>query len=241
MDVIPAIDLQGGRVVRLHQGRFDQVTAFSDAPLEVARGFAARGARWIHVVDLDAARDGVRRPAHAAVLAELGAAKAPALQAGGGFRDADAVEEALDVGVDRVILGTLAVREPRTVATLAARHGARICVSADVAGRSARIAGWLEDSGESAAGLVQRAAALGVTVFLVTSVERDGTLAGPDLALVDSVRHVTDATLIVAGGVAAAADVEALRDAGADAVVVGRALLDDRLELEDALAAACAT
>ena len=237
MEVIPAIDLQGGRVVRLHQGRFDDVTAFSDAPLEVAQRFAARGARWLHVVDLDAARDGTRPEAHAAILAELAASAGPALQAGGGFRDRDAIEDALEAGVDRVIVGTLAVREPATVASLAARHGPRICVSADVAGSSARIAGWLEDSGQSAVELVEGMAAAGVSAFVVTAVERDGTLAGPDLRLVDAVRAVTGGTLIVAGGVASVRDIAAVRDAGADAVVVGRALLDRGLELEAALAA----
>ena len=237
MEVIPAIDLQGGRVVRLRQGRFDDVTAFSDAPLEVAQQFAARGARWLHVVDLDAARDGARPAAHAAILVELAASAGPALQAGGGFRDREAIEDALEAGIDRVIMGTLAVREPDTVASLAARHGARICVSADVAGSSAMIDGWLEDSGQSAVELVERMAAAGVGVFLVTAVERDGTLAGPDLRLVDAVRAVTGGTLIVAGGVASVGDVTAVRDAGADAVVVGRALLDGRLDLEAALAA----
>jgi phosphoribosylformimino-5-aminoimidazole carboxamide ribotide isomerase len=240
MEVIPAIDLQDGRVVRLRQGRFEDATAFSEAPLEVAQGFADAGARWLHMVDLDAARDGTRPPAHAAIMAEL-ARVAPALQAGGGFRDRGAVEEALACGVDRVILATLAIREPETVAALAARHGGRICVSADVHGSSARIAGWLEDSGETAAGLVGRMDAVGVTAFLVTAVERDGMLAGPDLALVESVRRVTDGTLVVAGGVASVADVAAVRDAGADAVVIGRALLDGRLDLGAALAAARAT
>jgi phosphoribosylformimino-5-aminoimidazole carboxamide ribotide isomerase len=237
MEVIPAIDLHGGRVVRLHQGRFDDVTAFSDAPLEVAQQFAARGARWLHLVDLDAARDGSRPAAHAAVLAELAASPGPALQAGGGFRDRDAVDDALEAGVDRVIIGTLAIREPETVASLAAHHGARICVSADVAGSSARIAGWLEDSGKSAVELVEGMAAAGISVFLVTAVERDGTLAGPDLRLVDAVRAVTGGTLIVAGGIASVGDIMAVRDAGADAVVVGRAVLDGRLDLEAALAA----
>jgi phosphoribosylformimino-5-aminoimidazole carboxamide ribotide isomerase len=238
MEVIPAIDLQGGRVVRLHQGRFDDATAFSDSPLEVARDFAARGATWLHVVDLDAARDGVRPPAHAAVLAALAAAGGPALQAGGGFRDRAAVEETLTAGVDRVILGTLAVREPGTVADLATRHAGRICVSADIAAGSARIAGWLEDSGRSGTDLVREMSAAGVTAFLVTAVERDGTLAGPDLTLVDTVRRATDGTLIVAGGIASVADIEAVRDTGGDAVVVGRALLDGRLDFEAALAAA---
>jgi phosphoribosylformimino-5-aminoimidazole carboxamide ribotide isomerase len=237
MEVIPAIDLHDGRVVRLHQGRFDDVTAFSDAPLDVAQQFAAGGARWLHVVDLDAARDGSRPAAHAAILAGLAASAGPALQAGGGFRDRDAVEDALEAGVDRVIIGTLAVREPGTVASLSARHGDRICVSVDVAGSSARIAGWLEDSGQSAVELVEGMAAAGVSVFLVTAVERDGTLEGPDLRLVDAVRAVTGGTLIVAGGVASVGDIVAVRDAGADAVVVGRALLDGRLELEAALAA----
>src|SRR5690349_13496622 len=131
MEVIPAIDLAGGHVVRLVQGRFDAVTEFGDSPESLVDRFAALGARWLHVIDLDAARTGERSPEHAAVLQRLLQRKRSALQVGGGFRTAEAVEQALADGVDRVLLGTLALREPEAFARLVERHGARICLTAD--------------------------------------------------------------------------------------------------------------
>jgi phosphoribosylformimino-5-aminoimidazole carboxamide ribotide isomerase len=148
-EVIPAIDLAGGRVVRLVQGRFEAETTFSDDPLETARRFYREGARALHVIDLDAARTGDRPAAHAELIGQIAASKprGSVLQVGGGFRSAPAVEAALGLGVDRVLIGTLAFREPDTLVALAREHGAAICVTADVLEGSVRVAGWVEDSG----------------------------------------------------------------------------------------------
>src|SRR5947208_837463 len=138
MEVIPGIDLAGGQVVRLVQGRFESPTTFSHRPEELAAAFAGEGARWLHVIDLDAARDGARSPQHAALLARLVERKAGRIQVGGGLRSAADVDEALAAGVDRVLVGTLALRDPQTFAALVGRHGERICLTADSLGGSVR-------------------------------------------------------------------------------------------------------
>ena len=235
MDVIPAVDLSGGRVVRLLQGDYGRVTGFDETPDEAADRFALAGAGWLHVIDLDAARDGERSPEHAAVLARLARRRGTRLQVGGGFRSREHVEAALASGVQRVLIGTLAARDPDTVAALAAEHGPRICVCADALDGSVRVAGWLEDAGESASDFVERFAQRGVGAFLVTAIERDGTLAGPDLRLLAGVRAVTDGVLLAAGGFASLEHVAAARDAGCDGAVVGRALYDGSLNLREAL------
>jgi phosphoribosylformimino-5-aminoimidazole carboxamide ribotide isomerase len=238
MEVIPAVDLSGGRVVRLLQGDYGRVTSFDETPDEAADRFSLAGAGWLHVIDLDAARDGERSPEHATVLERLARRRGTRVQVGGGFRSAEQVEAALAAGVQRVLIGTLAARDPDAVAALAAEHGARVCVCADALDGTVRVAGWREDAGESASSFVERFSARGVGAFLVTAIERDGTLAGPDLRLLAGVRAVTDGVLLAAGGFAALEHVAAARDAGCDGAVVGRALYDGSLNLREALAVA---
>jgi phosphoribosylformimino-5-aminoimidazole carboxamide ribotide isomerase len=238
MDVIPAIDLVDGRVVRLVQGRFDASTDFGADAEALADRFAAEGARWLHVIDLDAARSGVRSEAHRVLLDRLVARKRGKLQVGGGFRTAEAVDDAIAAGVDRVLVGTLALRDPEAFAEIVARHGDRVCVTADSLEGSARVAGWLEDSGQPTVELVRRLDGQGVGAFLVTAIDRDGTLAGPDMRLLESVRAATTGTLLASGGIGSADDVRRVAEAGCDGVVIGRALLAGTLELVDALAAA---
>jgi phosphoribosylformimino-5-aminoimidazole carboxamide ribotide isomerase len=235
MEVIPAVDLSGGRVVRLLQGDYGRVTAFDETPDEAADRFALAGAGWLHVIDLDAARDGDRSPEHRAVLERLARRRGIRLQVGGGVRTTEDVEAALAAGVQRVLIGTFAARDPDAVTALAERHGPRICVCADALDGTVRIAGWREDAGESASAFVERFSARGVGAFLVTAIERDGTLAGPDLRLLAEVRAVTDAILLAAGGFAALEHIAAARDAGCDGAVVGRALYDGSFNLREAL------
>ena len=238
MELIPAIDLIGGRVVRLRTGDYGQVTTFAESPAELARRFAEAGCRWLHVIDLEAARDGTRDGPNGRILQDLTGGRLGRIQLGGGFRDRASIEAALAAGVDRVLVGTLAVREPDLVIELAARHGERICVTADSLAGSVRVAGWREDSHEPTVALIGRLARSGVRAFLVTAIDRDGTLAGPDLDLLARVRAETDGVLLASGGVGSAADVARVRELGCDGVVVGRALLDGTVTLADALAAA---
>jgi phosphoribosylformimino-5-aminoimidazole carboxamide ribotide isomerase len=226
--VVPAVDLLDGRVVRLRQGRFDEVTEFPVDPEQVAAEYAEQGATLLHVIDLSAARDGTRPAAHAAVIRRLVERSGMAVQVGGGIRSEDDVRQVLDLGVARVLVGTLAALQPDLVGRLAAET-VRVAVAADVLDGTVRAAGWLEDTGASATGFVQRLAEAGVRDFLVTAIDRDGTGTGPDTELLRSVRPHVPGLLMAAGGIGSAADVEAVVEAGADCAVIGRALYDGSL------------
>jgi phosphoribosylformimino-5-aminoimidazole carboxamide ribotide isomerase len=223
---VPAIDLLDGRVVRLHQGRYDRATVYADDPVAVARELAAAGAARLHVVDLDAARDGVRPPLHTRILAEIAALPGVRLQLGGGIRTEADVASAIETGAWRVIVGTLAAEDPEATGRLAHETG-RIVAGVDCREGSVRVRGWADDSGADPRELVARLADAGVRDFAVTAIERDGTGAGPDVRLIGRVRPSVPGELIAAGGVHAPVDVTAAVGAGADAVVVGRALYEE--------------
>ena len=235
--VVPAIDLLDGHVVRLRQGRYDQVTEYPVDPDRVAATYAEQGATLLHVIDLSAARDGMRPAAHAEAIRRLVGDSGMAVQVGGGIRDERALLEALELGVARVLVGTLAAGQPQLVGRLA-RDTARVAVAADVREGTVRAAAWLEDTGVAAEAFVRSLTEAGVRDFLVTAIERDGTLSGPDLRLLAEVRAVTDGVLLAAGGFAALEHIAAARDAGCDGAVVGRALYDGSLDLRKALAIA---
>ena len=223
---VPAIDLLGGRVVRLHQGRYDRPTVYSGDPVAVAEGLSAAGATRLHVVDLDAARDGARPPAHARILARIAALPGVRLQLGGGIRTEADVAAAIETGAWRVVVGTLAAEDPAAAGRLARETG-RVVAAVDCRGGSVRVRGWEADSGADPQELVDRLVAAGVRDVAVTAIERDGTGAGPDVELIGRLRPAVPGELIAAGGVHAPADVTAAVGAGADAVVVGRALYED--------------
>jgi phosphoribosylformimino-5-aminoimidazole carboxamide ribotide isomerase len=235
-EAIPAIDVLGGHVVRLRQGRYDRVERYPTDAVALAETYRRAGARWLHVIDLDAARDGARSPEHAETLRRV-AALGLHLQLGGGVRSRADVEWALGLGAERVLVGTLAARDPALVGRLAVETG-RIAVAADVRAGRVRAAGWLEDTGVAASDFVDRLAGAGVRDFLVTAIERDGTGAGPDLELLASLRPLVPGALAAAGGVGMARHVADAVGAGADAVVVGRALLDGAFTFAEARAAA---
>jgi len=222
---LPAVDLLGGRVVRLEQGRYDRVTAYPVEPAALARAYAEAGAPWLHVVDLDAARSGRRSPEHAALLRELRAVPGLRIQLGGGLRGEAEIRAALAEVADRVIVGTLAAAEPELVGRLAAETG-RVVAGLDCRDGRVRTHGWLEDARLEPAALVARLVGAGTRDFLVTGIGRDGTGRGPDVELIASVRPGVPGLLLAAGGVGSAADVGAALAAGADAVVVGKAMLD---------------
>ena len=235
--VVPAIDLLDGHVVRLRQGRYDQVTEYPVDPDRVAATYAEQGATLLHVIDLSAARDGVRPPAHAEAIRRLVADSGMAVQVGGGIRDEAALLEALELGVARVLVGTLAAAQPQLVGRLA-RDTARVAVAADVREGTVRAAGWLEDTGVAAETFVRSLTEAGVRDFLVTAIERDGTGDGPDTALLARLRPRVQGLLMAAGGIGSAADVAAVAAAGADCAVIGRALYDGSLTLLEASASA---
>jgi phosphoribosylformimino-5-aminoimidazole carboxamide ribotide isomerase len=225
---IPAIDLLGGQVVRLRQGRYERATAYSDDPYALAHHYADCGAEWLHVVDLDAARTGRRPHGHARVLEAIASIPGLRLQLGGGLRDEPGVRAALAGGADRVLVATLAAADPDLVGGLAAETG-RVAVALDCLAGRVRTHGWLADGGADPAAFVRRLGAAGVRDYLVTGIDRDGTGRGPDLDLIRGLRAGVSGLLLAAGGVGSPLDVHAALAAGADAVVVGRAMLDGTL------------
>ncbi len=240
MLLYPAIDLRGGRVVRLYQGDFDKETAYGMDPVAVAEGYAAAGLRWIHVVDLDAARTGTpeNRPVIAALAKAVGSTVR--IQASGGVRDQASAEELLACGVDRVVLGTAAVENPELVCDLASHH--QVAVGIDVRGGEVAVRGWTEGSGLDLFALVDRFAGTGVAAVIVTDISRDSTLEGPDLEGLASVLEATDIPVIASGGVGTLSDLEALATLRAsgralEGAVVGKALYEGKFTVEEAVAA----
>jgi phosphoribosylformimino-5-aminoimidazole carboxamide ribotide isomerase len=237
VDLFPAIDIRHGRVVRLSQGEATRQTVYGDDPVAVAEGFAALGARWIHVVDLDRAfGDGDNTAVVRRIAARVGGRVR--VQLGGGLRSVELVRAALEQGVSRAVIGTAAALDPAVVPAAIALVGPeRIAVGIDARDGLVAIRGWTERSALSAEALARRVVADGVRTLVYTDVARDGMLTGPDLEGARRLQAL-GAGVIASGGVAGVEDIVAAREAGLAGVVVGRALYEGRVELSAALAAA---
>lgn len=226
-EVIPAVDIQRGKAVRLVEGRAEDETIYFDDPLEAAEKWALAGAAWLHLVDLDAAfGHGDNR----AVLARLAGALGCKLEVGGGVRSVRVAEQLLEI-VDRVILGTAAITEPRLVDELLARFGPeRIAVSVDARDGLVAVRGWTETSAVAARDLARRVAEQGITHLIYTDIARDGTLLGVDPEPVSLMRAAFPHTLVAGGGVADEGDLELYESLGLDGAVVGKALYEGRIQ-----------
>ncbi|OGO55903.1 MAG: hypothetical protein A2V85_11885 [Chloroflexi bacterium RBG_16_72_14] len=238
-ELLPAIDLRGGRVVRLRQGDFGRETAYGADPRLVARGFVDAGASWIHVVDLDGARAGEPRQLDLAAMIVAETLGRLRVELGGGLRTPEAVAGALATGVARVAVGTAAIRDPGFAARLVEHHGPeRIVASIDVRDGLALGEGWREGSpGLPAADAVAWLADAGVATFEVTAIDRDGLLAGPDLDLLGSLVALDRGRIIASGGVTTVADLLAVAAAGCGGAIVGRAIYEGRIDLAEAVRA----
>jgi len=237
MELIPAIDIRDGRCVRLLQGDFDRETRYELDPCELARRYREAGARWLHIVDLDGAREGSR--ANAPLIAEIAAAAALSIQLGGGIRSEQSAREALAVA-DRIVIGSLAVTAPETVVDWLGRFGPdRVVLGLDVrlaASGEAQITthGWTEASGLSLDAAIARYAPAGLRHILCTDVARDGALTGPNVDLYRQVQAAWPTIAVQAsGGIASAADLRALDGAGVAAAISGKALLEKRIRFEE--------
>lgn len=236
--VIPAIDLRGGRVVRLLMGDYARETAYADAPVALAEAWAAAGARWLHLVDLDGARSG--KACHLDVLRAV-AALGLRVQAGGGVRSEADLEAFLEAGASRVVVGSLALREPARVAGWLLRYGAeRIVIALDARWRDGAwqlpSAGWTQDEPVDLRSLVRRYADAGARHLLSTDIARDGTLGGPNLGLYRDLRCWEPRLAVQAsGGVRNEEDLASLREVGVAGAILGRALLEGRITLMEAM------
>ena len=232
MELYPAVDVQGGRVVRLRQGAADQATVFGDDPVAVAAGFARAGARWVHFVDLDRA---FGRGDNRELARRLLAAASVLVQVGGGLRSEDAIDEMLAWGAARVVIGTKAATDPALVDRLLARHGAaRLAVGIDARNGQVAVRGWTEVFDLTAGALAERVRAQGARTVIYTDVARDGMLAGPDIAGARALAAL-GLDVIASGGVASLDDLRGVRAAGLAGAIVGRALYEGRFTLPEAL------
>lgn len=234
MILFPAIDIRGGKAVRLIQGDYNRETAYEDDPTVAARRWADGGARWLHVVDLDGARAG--EPVNLEHVRRIVSAVNVPVQLGGGLRDPEKVEEAFSAGAERVVLGTAAVRDLEMAAAIASAHGERVVASVD--SRSGKVAaeGWTESSDLGAAEVIAALSERGVRRFIYTPVEVDGLMRGPDLDSLREAAGATDGELIYSGGIGTLDDLRALSKLGLDnlaGVIVGRALYESRFTVAE--------
>jgi phosphoribosylformimino-5-aminoimidazole carboxamide ribotide isomerase len=227
--VIPAVDLVGEEVVRLEQGAFDRVVARKPDPAAYVRHLVEAGARLVHVVDLDGARSGSPRPELVQRLVE--AAAPAAVQASGGVRSLEDAERLLGTGASRIVVGTAAFAEPGALEGYASAFGDRLVVAVDVREGRVAVGGWQRQTDLTAEAAAEQCADAGVSRLMCTAVERDGTLGGPDLELLRRVREASGLPVLAAGGIGSREDLDAVEETGCEGVIVGRALLEERLPL----------
>ena len=237
MEIIPAIDLRGGRCVRLRQGDFERETVFSDDPLAMAQRWQREGGPRLHLVDLDGAATGA--PAHLEIISSIVDALDIPVQVGGGIRSAETTRAWLDAGVDRVVIGTAAVRNPAMVAEVCRIHGpGRVVVSVDARDGMVALQGWQEASEVSVLELAAQMTELGVERLLYTDISRDGMLTGPDLETNSRLVKETGIAILASGGVSSVDDIRGLAPTGVEGVIVGRALYTGAVNLREAIAVA---
>ena len=238
MEILPAIDLLDGACVRLHQGDYDQVTRFSEDPVAQALSWQSQGATRLHLVDLDGAKRG--EPINDAAVRAITSALDIPVQLGGGVRSLERAEELIACGLDRVILGTLAIEQPQLVQELAQRHPGRIVVGIDANNGRVATRGWIEQSDVLATDLAKQFSAAGIAAIITTDIATDGTLAGPNLEALRTMAQCSAVPVIASGGIGCMADLLSLlplEPLGVTGVIVGRALYDGRVDLAEAIAA----
>jgi phosphoribosylformimino-5-aminoimidazole carboxamide ribotide isomerase len=233
MLVIPAIDILGGRCVRLVRGDYSNPTVYSDDPVDVAASFADAGADRIHVVDLDAARGSGDN--HKLIENIVGRDDVK-VQVAGGIRTEERVDRLLAAGAQAVVMGTAAVREPRLLERCARKHSGRVLAALDVRGDQAAVSGWTQSEPLRIGSLLARWDVLALGGVIFTSIEKDGTLEGPDLKTLKRVRAMTGLPIQYSGGISSIEEIRAVADAGAAGVILGKALYEGKISLEQALA-----
>lgn len=233
MEVIPAIDIRGGRCVRLHQGDYARETVFDDDPVAVARRWVEQGATRIHVVDLDGARDGAQ--ANAGLVRAIAEVAPCPVQTGGGIRDLATLRTTLDGGVQRVTLGTAAVKDPAFLVEAIALAGDRLFVSVDARDGYVRTEGWTEGTTLEASAWIDELARLGVTRIVYTDIARDGDMHGPNLEAYEALVARGDIAIVAAGGVTTIDDVRRLAECGVEGAIIGRALYTGDIALPAAI------
>ena len=238
MDVIPAIDLLAGQCVRLYQGDYSQSQVFSEDPVSMAQHWAESGAAWLHLVDLDGAKTG--EPINTPTIAKIAKALSIPIQVGGGLRTRDRVAELLDLGVQRAILGTVAIEQPELVRSLCQEFPGQIIVGIDAREGKVATRGWLETSTVEAVTLGQQMAEAGASAIIYTDIQRDGTLSGPNLDQLRDMANALEIPVIASGGVSSITDLLSLltlEPLGVTGAIVGKAIYTNNINLKEAIQA----
>jgi len=236
MLILPAIDLRDGRCVRLRQGDYSRETVFDEDPVAVARRFESAGAKWLHVVDLDGARDG--EPKNLDTIRAIVAAVKMSVEVGGGIRTTDAAADVLAMGVRRVVVGTRAVRDPAWLREMAGKFPGRVALGLDARGGRVAVEGWQEESTRTATEVAASVRNLALAAIIYTDIARDGMMAGPNVEATAELVKASPFPVIASGGVTTVDDVVRLKAAGCAGAIIGRALYEGKIMLEAALAAA---
>lgn len=236
MDIFPAIDLKDGRAVRLTQGDYSRVQVFDDDPVAVAQSFARQGAKFLHVVDLDGAKDGTL--SNYDTIAKIMRTVDLFVEIGGGIRDEKRVASYLSLGVGRVILGTAALRDPAFLTRMAARYGAQIAVGVDAKNGFVATDGWLHVSTTDSVAFCKQMRADGISNIIYTDIAKDGAMQGTNLEIYRVLSAIEGLHITASGGIASLAEITALRDMGVSAAIVGKAIYLGALTLADVLCAA---
>lgn len=233
MEIIPAIDLRDGKCVRLYQGDYNQQTIFDEEPAAVALRWYSQGAQWLHIVDLDGANAG--EPRNMAVVEEIVQESGLLVELGGGIRQENIAEELLHRGVSRIILGTLAIENPRLVEKLCQRFGQAIIVGLDARDGKIAIHGWQRDTIVDVLELSREMVEVGVKRFIYTDIKRDGTLTEPNFDMVSKLIAEVDGSIIVAGGISKVEHLRRLRELGVEGAIIGKALYTGDIDLQEAV------
>ncbi len=235
MIVLPAIDIKDGYCVRLYQGDYGKVTTYDTDPVQVALRWQEAGASWLHIVDLDGAAQGM--PVNAALIARIRAATKMHIEVGGGMRSLEHIQHILEQGIDRVILGTVAITDRALLSQALAAWGERIVVGIDARGGLVSISGWHETSQVKATTLAAELEKAGVQRFVYTDIARDGVLKGPNLEALREMQQATSRPLVAAGGVSALHELQALAVLGVEGAIVGKAIYTGDVDLAAAIVA----
>jgi phosphoribosylformimino-5-aminoimidazole carboxamide ribotide isomerase len=235
MYIIPAIDLRDGKCVRLIQGRYDRQINYEDDPAKQAREFSSAGAKWLHIVDLDGAKLG--RPVNTdaiSAIANLGLFK---IEVGGGLRDEEAIKQLLDIGVERVIIGTKAVSDFEWFSEMAKKFSGKIVLGLDARGSKVATHGWTQDSPHNLLEFATEAAQLPLAAIIYTDISKDGMMTGPNIERTKALVEAIDVPVVASGGVNTIEDIKKLAEFGPEAVIIGRSLYEGTLKLSDAIKA----
>ena len=235
MELIPAIDLLDGKVVRLHQGKYDEVTVYDDDPVAMAKRFEDQGAERLHIVDLEGARRG--QPAHVPIIQGILRATELQVQIGGGVRNQDIAAQWMGAGAARVVLGTVVVKEPDIARAICDRYPRSVVMALDARDGKIAVEGWQEQSAQDVTELAKQVDGWNIGAILFTNIHKDGTREGPDVEGTARLQSQVDTTVIASGGIGSLEDLRALRAAGVRSSVCGRALYSGAFTLSEAFAA----